>query len=114
MTDIDRTKDFYQNILGMTSINKNGRWSIHFGEQKINLHKFGQEFEPKSIHPTPGSADLCFITSTPITKVIEHLKEFHVKIIEGPVRRTGAQRSLMSIYFRDPDFNLIEVANETD
>ena len=96
----------------MKPINKSGRWSLYFRVQKINLHLLGQEFEPKAKIPTPGSADLCFLTDIPLSKVIEHLQKSNVHILEGPSRRTGAQRSLCSVYFRDPDFNLIEVANQ--
>jgi len=112
VADINRTSEFYERALGMKPMNKNGRWSLHFGLQKINLHAFGHEFEPKAEHPTPGSADLCFLTEIPLSEVIEHLQKSNVNIIEGPVRRTGAQGPLLSVYFRDPDLNLIEVANQ--
>jgi len=112
VADINRTSEFYERALGMKPINKNGRWSLHFGLQKINLHAFGHEFEPKAEHPTPGSSDLCFLTEIPLSEVIEHLQKSNVNIIEGPVRRTGAQGPLLSVYFRDPDLNLIEVANQ--
>jgi catechol 2,3-dioxygenase-like lactoylglutathione lyase family enzyme len=81
------------------------------GEQKINLHQQGQEFEPKAAHPLPGSADLCFITSTPLNDVIAHLEANSVPIIEDPVQRTGALGPMLSIYIRDPDGNLIELSN---
>jgi catechol 2,3-dioxygenase-like lactoylglutathione lyase family enzyme len=112
VADISRTNEFYERALGMKAVNKNGRWSLHFGVQKINLHAFGHEFEPKAERPTPGSADLCFLTEIPLLEVIEHLQKSNVTIIEGPVRRTGAQGPLLSVYFRDPDLNLIEVANQ--
>ncbi len=112
VADINRTSEFYERALGMKPINKNGRWSLHFGLQKINLHAFGHEFEPKAEHPTPGSADLCFLTEIHLSEVIEHLQKSNVNIIEGPVRRTGAQGPLLSVYFRDPDLNLIEVATQ--
>jgi catechol 2,3-dioxygenase-like lactoylglutathione lyase family enzyme len=88
-----------------------GRKALSFGQQKINLHQRGKEFEPKAHAPTPGSADLCFIASTPISAVIAHLNECGVPVLEGPVARTGAVGPITSVYFRDPDNNLIEVAN---
>ncbi|HLF23099.1 MAG TPA: VOC family protein, partial [Burkholderiales bacterium] len=81
------------------------------GTQKINLHRHGEEFEPKAKAPTPGSADLCFVTLVPLPDVIEHLKRCGVAIIDGPVPRTGARGPMTSVYFRDPDLNLIEVSN---
>lgn len=87
------------------------RKALLFGEQKMNLHQVGKEFEPKAIHPTPGSADLCFVTTTPLEKVIIHLLSQEIPIIEGPVRRTGARGIIHSVYFYDPDGNLIEVSN---
>lgn len=79
--------------------------------QKINLHEQGKEFEPKANQPVPGSEDLCFITETKLEDAMEHVKSKGVEIIEGPVARTGATGSIISFYFRDPDKNLIEVAN---
>nr|QTX10429.1 VOC family protein [Thiothrix fructosivorans] len=87
------------------------RKALAFGNQKINLHQHKKEFEPKAQHPTPGSADLCFITSAPLHEVLEHLISCHVTVIDGPVQRTGATGLILSVYFRDPDMNLIEVSN---
>jgi catechol 2,3-dioxygenase-like lactoylglutathione lyase family enzyme len=84
-----------------------GRKALSFGSQKINLHQHGKEFEPKAHQPTPGSADLCLILS----EVAKHLSSCNVAVIEGPVQRTGATCPILSVYFRDPDMNLIEVAN---
>ena len=85
--------------------------ALHFRDQKINLHLAGHEFEPKADTPVPGSGDLCFITQTPILEVVDTLKTHKVSIIAGPVPRTGAIGDLISVYFRDPDGNLIEVSN---
>jgi len=87
------------------------RKALSFGVQKINLHQYGKEFDPKAKLPTPGSADLCFITSVPIRDVITHLTSCGVNLLEGPVHRTGARGPIVSVYFRDPDCNLIEVSN---
>ncbi len=110
--DIQATCDFYTRVLGM-SINTFGgnRKALQFGDQKINLHEAGKEFEPKAAHPTPGSADLCFVTSMPLDAVTVHLRAQGVRIIEGPVTRTGAQGPIESVYVRDPDGNLIELSN---
>jgi catechol 2,3-dioxygenase-like lactoylglutathione lyase family enzyme len=88
-----------------------GRKALAFGRQKINLHAHGREFEPKADRPTPGSADLCFITEVPLTEVVVHWNAEGVAIVEGPVERIGATGPILSIYFRDPDGNLIEVSN---
>jgi catechol 2,3-dioxygenase-like lactoylglutathione lyase family enzyme len=110
--DIKMTVDFYVNALGMELVRFGaGRNALLFGSQKINLHQQGNEFEPKAQAPTPGSADLCFITPVPLGEVVDHLVACGVPIIEGPVRRTGASGPIMSVYLRDPDLNLIEVSN---
>ncbi len=110
--DIDATCDFYARVLGMEAITFGaGRRALAFGNQKINLHQQGKEFEPKAERPTPGSADLCFITRVPVAEVIAHLQACNVQVLEGPVARTGARGPITSVYFRDPDLNLIEVSN---
>lgn len=110
--DIDATCAFYESVLGMkvTTYGDN-RKSLLFGAHKINLHEFGKEFEPKAEKPTPGSADICFFTSAPLSEVITHLASCDVAVLDGPVQRTGARGPLVSVYFRDPDMNLIEVSN---
>ncbi len=109
---IPATCEFYARVLGMEVVTFGGnRQALAFGAQKINLHEAGKEWEPKAQRPTPGSADLCFITHTPLADVIEHLRQCGVEIVEGPVKRTGATGQMVSVYFRDPDLNLIEVSN---
>lgn len=113
--NIDKTVSFYETVLGMKSVVfGKGRVALIFGDQKINLHESGKEFLPKSGQPTPGSADLCFITPVNLEDAMAHVKRLGVDIIEGPVERTGANGPILSFYFRDPDLNLIEVANETN
>lgn len=103
---------FYAKVLGMDIVTfAGGRKALAFGNQKINLHEHDREYEPKALRPTPGSADLCFVTQTPLPDVIGHLKTCAVEILQGPVRRTGALGPIESVYFRDPDMNLIEVCN---
>lgn len=110
--DIDATASFFSRVLGMDIVTfAGGRKALSFGVQKINLHQHGKEFEPKAIYPTPGSADLCFITSVPLPEVIRHLSSCNIAVIEGPLQRTGATGPIVSVYFRDPDMNLIEVSN---
>jgi len=113
VADVQRTLDFYERALGMTPVAfGEGRRALAFGDQKLNLHQAGREFEPKALVPTKGSADLCLLTDVPIAEVVAHLQRTGVSIELGPVDKTGARRPLRSIYFRDPDGNLIEVANE--
>jgi len=115
VADVEATVAFYERVLGMTAVTfAGGRRALAFGEQKINLHPHGREFEPKAAQPTPGSADLCFLTGVPLAEVQAHLAACGVAVIEGPVRRTGATGPILSVYFRDPDGNLIELANPID
>ncbi len=112
VSDILATVFFYTRALAMEEvISADGRVALLFGRQKINLHLGGEELAPHAGIPQPGSADLCFLTTTPLEEAIRHLRNVGVEIIEGPVHRTGAAGPLLSIYFRDPDGNLIELAN---
>jgi catechol 2,3-dioxygenase-like lactoylglutathione lyase family enzyme len=110
VTDLDATVAFYTHVLGMKAVTFGaGRTALVFGNTKINLHQAGHEFDPKAHRPTPGSADLCLITTDPLGQATEELAAHHVDIEEGPVERTGATGPIRSVYFRDPDRNLIEV-----
>lgn len=110
--DIEATVQFYSSVMGMEKVQfAEGRVALSFGQQKINLHQLGREFEPKAQHVKNGSADLCFIIDTPVNEAVRELEAKGVQIIEGPVQRTGALGKINSVYFRDPDGNLIEVSN---
>jgi catechol 2,3-dioxygenase-like lactoylglutathione lyase family enzyme len=103
--------DFYTRALGMRlETFEQGRVAFRFGEQKINLHEAGREFEPKAARPTPGGLDLCFLAAEPLDAVIRRLEAAGVLIELGPVRRTGATGPIRSVYVRDPDGNLVEIA----
>lgn len=109
--DLAATRHFYVEVLQMREETfANGRVAFHFGDQKINVHLRGAEHEPKAHLPVPGSLDLCLIASVPLERVIAHLARCRWPIIEGPVMRTGATQPIRSIYLRDPDLNLIEIA----
>jgi catechol 2,3-dioxygenase-like lactoylglutathione lyase family enzyme/ubiquinone/menaquinone biosynthesis C-methylase UbiE len=112
VTDLDQTIDFYQRVLCMRPvIFGGGRRALAFGPSKINLHQAGREIDPHAASPTPGSADLCLITTTPLEQVLAYLAAQGVTVEEGPVPRTGARGPIMSVYIRDPDDNLIEIAS---
>jgi catechol 2,3-dioxygenase-like lactoylglutathione lyase family enzyme len=89
------------------------RREVPRGQQKINLHKFGEEFEPKAASPLPGSADLCFVIDDALEEFIKHLNDNNIEILEGPVARTGALGAINSVYIHDPDQNLIELSTYT-
>lgn len=110
-SDIEATKAFYCDILGMRfeAFGKN-RQALHFGSQKINVHIQGKELEPKAHVALPGTADLCFVISCSIDEMQSRLEEGGISILDGPVKRTGAVGSITSLYVRDPDLNLIELS----
>lgn len=112
VADIEATCRFYNRVFGMQVVSFGaGRRALAFGAQKINLHQAGHEFEPKALRATPGSADLCLLTATPLDRVQAELHAAGVHIEDGPVPRTGATGPILSVYVRDPDGNLIEIAN---
>jgi catechol 2,3-dioxygenase-like lactoylglutathione lyase family enzyme len=112
--DQDACIRFYSEVLGM-KLEKfrtptEQRLALKFGAQKINLHEWGKEFTPRAHVAVPGSLDLCFISSVPLDQVIERLHRSQIKIIEGPVAKTGANGAIRSVYVRDPDLNLVEIS----
>jgi catechol 2,3-dioxygenase-like lactoylglutathione lyase family enzyme len=110
--DIEATCAFYSRVLGMEVVSfGEGRTALRFGAQKINLHQAAREFEPKALHPTPGSGDFCLISDVPLAEAIAHIRSSGVAIEEGPVRREGAQGPMESVYLRDPDGNLVEISS---
>ncbi len=112
VADIDVTCQFYSQVLGMDVVTfGEGRKALTFGQQKLNLHQAGKEFEPKASRPMPGSVDICLISETPVNQVVSELEAAGVKVTEEPIQRTGATGPIVSVYFRDPDQNLIEVSN---
>ncbi|WP_336703787.1 VOC family protein [Chryseobacterium indologenes] len=112
VADIDKTIKFYTHVMGFEVVTfGENRKALIFGNQKINLHQKGYEFEPKANTPTCGSADLCFIAETDVHEIMKELRQKNIEIIEGVVDRTGAVGKIKSVYFRDPDYNLIEVSN---
>jgi catechol 2,3-dioxygenase-like lactoylglutathione lyase family enzyme len=111
VADLEATIDFYTRVLGMAEVTfGDGRRALTFGHSKINLHRAGHEYEPKAARPTPGSADVCLIVSTPMELVVAELRSHGVRIDEGPVERTGATGPITSVYVRDPDGNLVELS----
>lgn len=117
VASVRATCDFYARVLGFgvetfgAEGGGEGRIALTFGDQKINLHEVGREFTPRARVATAGSGDFCLLTETPVDAVVRHLREVGVGIEEGPVRKTGATGPLNSVYFRDPDGNLVEVSN---
>ncbi|KAA5830131.1 VOC family protein [Saccharopolyspora hirsuta] len=111
VADVDRAVQFYEQILGMTPVTFPGeRRAVSFGGQTLKLHAASELVEPTATHPVPGSANLCFVTTNALSEVQEHLRANEVWIEEGPVSRIGSQGPITSLYLRDPDGNLIEIA----
>ncbi|WP_189048663.1 cupin domain-containing protein [Aliidongia dinghuensis] len=110
VADIEKTCAFYTAALGMRVVSENGRHALHFGRHKINLHQRGREFSPRALHPTPGSGDFCLIADGPLSEIEARLAAAGVPIELGPVERNGALGPMQSVYFRDPDQNLVEVS----
>jgi catechol 2,3-dioxygenase-like lactoylglutathione lyase family enzyme len=112
VADLETTLAFYERVLGMRRVLAPGRpAALAFGQQKINVHAAERPFEPKALHPTPGGADFCLVSSRPAEEIERHLKACGVTIELGPGERTGARGRMTSFYFRDPDGNLIEVSH---
>ena len=111
VADLERTCDFYRRVLGLeVVVFGEGRRALRFGDQKINLHQAGAEIMPNAPAAGPGTGDICFTTDTPIAEVVATLDSFLVEVELGPVAQTGARGPMTSVYFRDPDGNLVEVA----
>jgi len=111
VASLEAALGFYERVLGMRREITPGRpASLHFGTQKINVHQIDRTFEPKALRPTAGSGDFCLITDQPLADVIGRLKSEGVTIEVGPVERNGARGPMTSVYFRDPDGNLVEVS----
>lgn len=109
---IETTVEFYTRVLGLEARETAaGRWALHFGNQKINLQHLHLIVDKQTLHPNRGAGDFCLLTDTPIAEVVSHLERQGVKVIAGPVQRTGATGSILSVYFYDPDENLVEVSN---
>lgn len=114
VASIEATCDFYARALGfgVEVFGPQKRVALTFGDQKINLHEVGRELEPRAAVATAGSGDFCLLTDTPVAEVAAHLEAEGIEVIEGPATKTGATGPILSVYFRDPDGNLVEVSNQ--
>lgn len=113
VASIDATVAFYRDALGfgVEVFGPENRTALTFGAQKINLHEVGKEFVPRARIATAGAGDFCLLAATPVAEIAAHLQSLGIAIEEGPVPKTGATGPITSIYFRDPDGNLVEVSN---
>lgn len=110
--DVDATVDFYGRVPGMDVLTfGEGRTALHFGAQRIHVHPVGSGIAPVAAEPTPGSADLCFLSATPMDSILGELRTSGIDVVEGPTERVGAAGALLSVYVRDPDGNLVELSN---
>jgi len=115
VASLEATSRFYADLLGMEVVRfGEGRTALRFGEQKINLHHVTDDIRPRAVRPTPGSADLCFVVGEPLAAIAARLEVAGVAIAHGPVEQTGALGRMRSIYVRDPDGNLVELARYED
>ena len=112
--DVNKTIDFYTNILGfeLNIYGKDEKKALNFGSYKLNIHSFDKSYEPIAKNPLSGSLDICLVSTTPLKEIMSFLNEKNIPIELGPIRRTGATQMILSIYIRDPDGNLLEIANE--
>jgi catechol 2,3-dioxygenase-like lactoylglutathione lyase family enzyme len=111
VTSLEETCRFYERVLAMRRETIAGLpTALRFGNHKINLHEAGHTFEPKAARPTVGAGDFCLITSSPVPDILAHLSSCGVALEVGPVERHGAMGAMISVYFRDPDGNLVEVS----
>ncbi len=113
--DVDATCAFYTQAFGMEVVTfGDDRKALQFGQCKINLHQYGSEFEPRAARPAPGTQDICLITTASVQDVVTHLQSLNLDIVEGAVPKTGALGAIESVYVRDPDGNLVEIASYND
>jgi catechol 2,3-dioxygenase-like lactoylglutathione lyase family enzyme len=113
--DIPTTLAFYEGVLGMQPVRfADDRWALAFGSQKLNLHQVDRPLDPNVRHATPGAADFCLISPTPLAQIMPELARHGVPVVLGPVRRTGAVGELVSLYIYDPDENLVELSNPVE
>ena len=112
--DLTSCLHFYGEVLGMQlekfQTPTETRLALKFGSQKINVHEWGREFTPRAHVAAPGTLDLCFVASLSLEEVLKKLARHQIKIIDGPVMKTGAVSRLRSVYVRDPDLNLVEIS----